>query len=177
MLIPKTVAKILDKYHLDLGTRVIELLLERFRDTDMFEGMVNYEDLVRFLEERRLQVEKNVTSSKNKLDNFILYETEHVKEKYQRSQSWTSKMEEKLISQIQSAKGGSWSVSDVGHMLVTRDDYGHGSVSAPVLRSVLRSVGLGSSKIVAGVMKASQVDHKSHFSIPVIIDIFNKAQQ
>ena len=141
MLIPETVSKILDKYHLDFGTRVIELLLERFKeDTDMFEGMVNYEDLVRFLEERRLQVEKNVSSSKNKLDNFILYETEHVKEKYQRSQSWTSKMEEKLVSQIQSAKGPSWSVSEVGDRLVARDDYGHGTVSAPVLRSVLRSM-------------------------------------
>jgi len=43
------------------------------------------------------------------------------------------------------------------------------------LRSVLRSVGTPlSSKVVAGIMKASNIDEKSSFSIPVILDIFSK---
>ena len=174
-MIPETVINILKKYHINLGDDIIEKLLDKHRDTrDMFDGMINYEDLVRYLEERRLAAEKNVISSQKRKDNFILYETEHNKERHKRSKSWTPALEEKLIKTIR-AETGSLSVSGVRERLVSRDDYGHGTVSAPVLRSVLRSSGLGSSKIVSQMMKASQVDNKTHYSIPVILDILENA--
>ena len=67
------------------------------------------------------------------------------------------------------------SLSDLADKLHIKDSYGHNTVSAPQLRSVLRNVGMAlSGKVVAGIMKAADVDSKSSYSIPVIMDIFSK---
>ena len=41
-------------------------------------------DIARYLEERRLEADGKLSSS-DKKDNFILYETEHQKERYKRN--------------------------------------------------------------------------------------------
>ena len=97
VLVAGTVAGLLAKYRVELGGAA-ELLLGRHQETEreQFRGMVNYEDLVRwgmvdslhdiarYLEERRIEADGKLSSS-DKRDNFILYETEHQKERYKRN--------------------------------------------------------------------------------------------
>ena len=101
VLVAGTVAGLLAKYRVELGGAA-ELLLGRHQETEreQFSGMVNYEDLVRwgmvdseilslhdiarYLEERRIEADGKLSCS-DKRDNFILYETEHQKERYKRN--------------------------------------------------------------------------------------------
>ena len=82
VLIAATVETTLAKYHIPLKSACRVVLLERFEDNKDFLGMINYEDLVRYLEERRLEGGKVRVS---KVENFILYETEHNKARYKRN--------------------------------------------------------------------------------------------
>ena len=82
VLIPTTVQTTLDKYHVPLKPECQQVLFDKFEDQTDFIGMINYEELVRFLEERRLQGGRR---EGNKVDNFILYETEHGKARYKRN--------------------------------------------------------------------------------------------
>ena len=82
VLIPSTVKTTLEKFHIPLRPGCQQLLLQRFEDHNDFKGMINYEELVRFLEERRLEGGR---SSKRKVDSFILYESEHDKAGYKRN--------------------------------------------------------------------------------------------
>ena len=152
------------------------MLIEKFMDHQEFEGMTNYEDLVRYLEEMRLEGSKKPIISRK--DNFILYETEQTKANYRRNKSWTTKMEERLVADLtKEVNIEHISLSDLEDKLHIKDSYGHNTVSAPQLRSVLRNMGIVlSGKVVAGVMKASDVDSKSSYSIPVIMDIFSKIE-
>ena len=85
-------------------------------------------------------------------------------------------MEERLVSDIKKEHPEYISLSELSDKLHTKDSYGHNTVSAPQLRSVLRSQGLVfSGKVMAGIMKAANVDNKSSYSIPAILDIFSKA--
>ena len=51
-------------------------------DTVYTEGYMH--DIARYLEERRIEADGKLSSS-DKRDNFILYETEHQKERYKRN--------------------------------------------------------------------------------------------
>ena len=82
VLIPNTVKTTLEKFHIPVQPAAREVLLENFQDKTNFIGMVNYEELVRYLEEKRLQGEK-VRGVRT--DSFILYETEHGKARYKRN--------------------------------------------------------------------------------------------
>ena len=176
VLIPETVSTTLEKYHIQLGDEYTKMLMEKFMDHQEFEGMTNYEDLVRYLEEMRLEGSKKPIISRK--DNFILYETEQTKANYRRNKSWTTKMEERLVADLtKEVNIEHISLSDLEDKLHIKDSYGHNTVSAPQLRSVLRNMGIVlSGKVVAGVMKASDVDSKSSYSIPVIMDIFSKIE-
>ena len=76
VLPPDTVKTVLEKYHIPVAS-CLETLQDKFADKTVFEGMTNYEDMVRYLEERRIKSDDN--KNKNKTDNFILYESEHSK--------------------------------------------------------------------------------------------------
>ena len=76
VLIAATVEASLEKYHIPLKPVCREVLLERFEDTKDFLGMINYEELVRYLEERRLEGGKVMVSK---------VETEHNKARYKRN--------------------------------------------------------------------------------------------
>ena len=82
VLIAPTVETTLDKYRIPLKPEGRDVLLGRFEDNTDFPGMINYEELVRYLEERRLQGGRGKGS---KGDNFVLYETEHDRAKYRRN--------------------------------------------------------------------------------------------
>ena len=82
VLIVATVETSLEKYHIPLKPAYRDVLLERFKDNQDFLGMINYEELVRYLEERRLEGGKVMVS---KVENFILHETEHNKARYKRN--------------------------------------------------------------------------------------------
>ena len=82
VLIAATVETSLEKYHIPLKPACRDVLLERFKDNKDFLGMINYEELVRYLEERRLEGGRGKV---RKADNFILYETEHRKARYKRN--------------------------------------------------------------------------------------------
>ena len=82
VLIPSTIKTTLEKFRIPLRPGCQQVLLQRFEDNNDFKGMINYEELVRFLEERRLEGGK---SSKRKVDSFILYESEHDKAGYKRN--------------------------------------------------------------------------------------------
>ena len=55
VLTAATVLTTLEKYHIALRPACMDVLLERFEDNKDFLGLVNYEELVRYLEEGRLQ--------------------------------------------------------------------------------------------------------------------------
>ena len=76
VLPPDTVKTMLEKYHIPVAS-CLETLQDKFADKTVFEGTTNYEDMVRYLEERRIKSDDN--KNKNKTDNFILYESEHSK--------------------------------------------------------------------------------------------------
>ena len=82
VLTAATVLTTLEKYHIALRPACMDVLLERFEDNKDFLGLVNYEELVRYLEERRLQGGRERLS---KADNFILWETEQNKTRYKRN--------------------------------------------------------------------------------------------
>ena len=82
VLIAATVLTTLEKYHIPLKQACRDVLLERFEDNKDFLGLINYEELVRYLEERRLQGGRGRLS---KVDNFILWETEQDKARYKRN--------------------------------------------------------------------------------------------
>ena len=74
VLLPETVKTVLHKYKIPVGP-VLETLLDMFADKTIFEGMTNYEHLVRYLEERMMTNDDK--TSKNQNDNLILYDSDH----------------------------------------------------------------------------------------------------
>ena len=82
VLVPVTLTSVLGKYNIDLGEAVTGILMERFEDRKEFQGMVNYEDLVRYLEEMRIEADK---SSEKRKESFILAETEGQKTQHKRN--------------------------------------------------------------------------------------------
>ena len=82
VLIAATVESSLEKYHIRLKPACRVVLLERFKDNKDFLGMINYEELVMYLEERRLEGGKVRVS---KVENFILHEREQNKARYKRN--------------------------------------------------------------------------------------------
>ena len=82
VLIPSTIKATLEKFHIPLRPGCQQALLQRFEDNNVFRGLINYEELVRFLEERRVEGGKSL---KRKVESFILYESEHDKAEYKRN--------------------------------------------------------------------------------------------
>lgn len=86
VLVPVTLTSVLGKYNIDLGEAVTGILMERFEDRKEFQGMVNYEDLVRYLEEMRIEADKsNEKRNTAKKESFILAETEGQKTQHKRN--------------------------------------------------------------------------------------------
>ena len=90
VLVPDTVTFLLGKYNIDLGEAVTEILMDRFEDRAEFRGMVNYEDMLRYLEEMRIEADAEKSSEKRaksraKKESFILYETENKKAQHRRN--------------------------------------------------------------------------------------------
>ena len=87
-------------------------------------------------------------------------------------------MEDKLVSEVRSELGHypDLSLSRLAEALRSKDSYGHGTVSSPSLRSVLRGEGVSlGNRAMAGLMRASDLEDTTGHSIPVILDIFSKA--
>ena len=80
VLVPETVRTVLQKYQIPV-TPCLDALLDMFADDKEFVGMTNYENLVKYLEVKRIDKKNNV----EKTDNFILYESEHSKAGYKRN--------------------------------------------------------------------------------------------
>ena len=86
VLVPVTLTSVLGKYNIDLGEAVTGILVERFEDRREFQGMVNYEDLVRYLEEMRIEADKGSEKRNTaKKESFILAETEGQKTHHKRN--------------------------------------------------------------------------------------------
>ena len=86
VLVPDTVTSVLGKYNIDLGDAVTGILMERFEDRKEFRGMVNYEDMVRYLEEMRMEADRSGEKRNNdKKESFILAETESKKTQHKRN--------------------------------------------------------------------------------------------
>ena len=86
VLVPVTLTSVLGKYNIDLGEAVTGILMERFEDRKEFQGMVNYEDLVRYLEEMRIEADKSSEKRNTaKKESFILAETEGQKTQHKRN--------------------------------------------------------------------------------------------
>ena len=86
VLVPVTLTSVLGKYNIDLGEAVTGILMERFEDRKEFQGMVNYEDLVRYLEEMRIEADKSSEKRNTaKEESFILAETEGQKTQHKRN--------------------------------------------------------------------------------------------
>ena len=86
VLVPDTVTSVLGKYNIELGEAVTGILMERFEDRKEFRGMVNYEDMVRYLEEMRIEADRNSGKRNSaKKESFILAETESRKAQHKRN--------------------------------------------------------------------------------------------
>ena len=86
VLVPDTVTSVVGKYNIDLGETVTGILMERFKDRKEFRGMVNYEDMVRYLEEMRIEADRNSGKRNSaKKESFILAETESRKAQHKRN--------------------------------------------------------------------------------------------
>ena len=86
VLVPDTVTSVLGKYNIDLGEAVTGILMERFEDRKEFRGMVNYEDMVRYLEEMRIEADRSGEKrNTDKKESFILAETESKKTQHKRN--------------------------------------------------------------------------------------------
>ena len=58
------------------------------------------------------------SSVSSRTDNFILYEKEHLKTRYKRNKSWTTSMEEKLVSDIKKQwSADDWTIDDLSERL------------------------------------------------------------
>ena len=90
VLVPDTLTFLLGKYNIDLGEAVTGILMDRFEDRAEFRGMVNYEDMLRYLEEMRIEADAEKSSEKRaksraKKESLILYETENKKAQNRRN--------------------------------------------------------------------------------------------
>ena len=86
VLVPDTITTVLGKYNIELGEAVTGILMEKFEDRKEFRGMVNYEDMVRYLEEMRIEADRNSGKRNSaKKESFILTETESKKAQHKRN--------------------------------------------------------------------------------------------
>ena len=112
VLVPVTLTSVLGKYNIDLGEAVTGILMERFEDRKEFQGMVNYEDLVRYLEEMRIEADKSSEKRNTaKKESFILAETEGQKTQHKRNKLRTLMFLVFLSSFLADCGPGQWRTS------------------------------------------------------------------
>ena len=66
VLLPDTVKTVLEKYQIPVAS-CLETLQEMFADKTQFRGMTNYENMVKYLEERRIVNDEKNNNSKGRL--------------------------------------------------------------------------------------------------------------
>ena len=85
--------------------------------------------------------------------------------------------ERKLVISLKTSLGNQdISLSALADILHSKDYYGSNKVSAPQLRSAMRSQGMVlNNNIMTSIMKATDIEGKKSFFIPSILDILNKS--
>ena len=84
--------------------------------------------------------------------------------------------EKLLVNSLKSSLGNQEiSLAVLADVLHSKDYYGSNKVSAPQLRSAMRSMGMVlDNNIMTSIMKATDIEGKKAFFIPAILDILNK---
>ena len=190
---PATVENLVHKYNLPI-TPCLDNLLERFEDKK-FGGLVNYEDLMRYLQEQKHSANKS-TSDKKHLEEYFKEPQQKPrdatvtirkgrteprpgskKKNRKRSSSWTDERESSLVTDLASALGDQWRlVERLGEVMRSKDHYGNDQLSGQQIQDSLRQTGLRLGRgVVTQWMKSADIIGKGIFSIPVMLETLTKA--
>ena len=192
---PATVENLVHKYNVPI-TPCIDTLLDNFEDKT-YGGLVNYEDLMQYLQNKRQishkkdqwphiqdYFEKNqqprnqtVTITKGRTNPRQDSPEETPKKKLQRSKSWTDERENDLLRGLnKSLADQKVDVDRLSEILHSKDHYGNGQVSNQQIQDSLRQLGVNFEKsLVIQWMKSADMIGRGIYSIPVLIETMKLA--
>lgn len=189
---PATVENLVHKYNVPI-TPCLDNLLLKFEDKN-FNGLVNYEDMMQYLQNKKHVANKNSKSLQEYFEvdqplqqprdqtvtlrkgRTSTRQTSAYKPK-KRSKSWTEEKENDLITDLAQALGDQFrQVERLAEVMRGKDHYGNDQLSGQQIQDSLRQVGIRIDKTVLNKwIKSADMIGKGIFSIPVLLETMTNA--
>jgi len=168
-----TIEDIFEKHHIPLPSNCIEALHMKFRDEETNGRMSNYEEMMAWLEQERLEGERE----RGEGDTYVVYQGDNTRIELRRVRGWNGDNEKELIEALASNLGQQEiNLESLGNALHKKDYYGKEAISEPQVRTTLRKEGIIlDNSLMNLLLKATDLDGRGVHSIEPLLNIIKKS--